>query len=198
MYYVLFDIALIENYFFLWYNVENYTKGSFMMLETLKTIGSITGVLGFIISVINFAYFFIIRRKNLNIRFGDIGVREYYTPNDLLKVQFSFENKSQLPISITRVQLVINGTYYDCLRLPVIIEEVERKRNNVVYDRDTIKSTSTPLNLPSLGASSGFLSFQVPRGSLSNDETALTFRICTNRGKAIQKTFALHEDLLIH
>ncbi len=168
------------------------------MLETLKTIGSITGVFGFIISVINFVYFFVIRRKNLNIRFGDIGVREYYVQNDLLKVQFSFENKSQLPVSVTRIQFVLNGTYYDCLRLPVIIEEVERKRNDVVYDRDIIKSVFTPINLPSLGAASGFLVFQVPQGSLSKDETTLTFRICTNRGKAIQKTFVLHEDTLIH
>ena len=167
------------------------------MIETLKTIGSITGILGFIISIINFAYFFVIRRKKLNIRFGDIGVREYYSPNDILKVHFSFENKSQLPISVTRIQLIINEQLYDCYRIPVVIEEVIRKRNNEVYDKDTLKSVHTPVNLSPLNAESGFFAFLIPRGILSNDETALTFRICTNRGKAIQKTFVLHEDTLI-
>ena len=141
------------------------------MLETLKNIGSITGILGFIISIINFAYFFVIRRKKLNVRFGDIGIREYYDSNDMLKVQFSFENKSQLPISITRIQLVLSETFYDCNRLPVVIEEVTRKRKNEIYDRDIVKSVCIPINLPALGAYSGFFAFLIPRGILSNNET---------------------------
>lgn len=168
------------------------------MIEIVKTIGSFTGILGFVISIINFAYFFIIRRKKLNVRFGDIGIREYYGSNDLLKVQFSFENKSQLPISITRIQLVLNEELYDCNCLPVVIEEVTRKRKNEIYDRDTIKSVYTPINLPALGAYSGFFAFQIPQGILSNNEKVLTFRICTSRGRAVQKTFSLHEDVQIH
>lgn len=167
-------------------------------MSIFDLIGNITGILAFIISVINFVYFFVIRKKKLNVRFGDIGVRDSFNSNLLLKVHYSFENRSQLPISITRIQVVLNEKLYDCERLPQVIEEITRKRGTEIYDRDVLKSNSVPINLPALGATSGFLAFLVPQGTVSNSDKALTFRICTNRGKAVQKTFSLHEDVRIN
>lgn len=48
-----------------------------------------------------------------------------------------------------------------------------------------------PINLSSLEAFSGYLAFLVPRDTVSEQEKYLTFEICTNRGKAFQKTFLL-------
>lgn len=160
----------------------------------MSLVVDIIGIIGFILSLINFVYVLENNRKKLNIRFGDMNVSDYYEGKDVLKVHFSFENESQLPISITRIQLVIEKELYDCLRLPVIIEEVTRKRETEIYDRDLIKSISVPINLDSLSAESGFLAFSIPQDKLSKNEKVLTFRICTNRGKAIQKSFLLHAD----
>lgn len=160
----------------------------------MSLVVDIIGIIGFILSLINFVYVLENNRKKLNIRFGDMNVSDYYEGKDVLKVHFSFENESQLPISITRIQLVIEKELYDCLRLPVIIEEVTRKRGTEIYDRDLIKSIPVPINLDSLSAESGFLAFSISQGKLSKNEKVLTFRICTNRGKAIQKSFLLHAD----
>lgn len=159
-------------------------------MEILKIVGSFAGILGFIISLINIIYFFAIRRKNLYIRFGKMGVTKA-SSMDLLKVQYSFENSSQLPISVTRVQLLVNDKYYDCYDLPMIIEKAERARNGEIYDRDYIKSKSVPVNLLPLQADSGYFVFLIPRGTVSNSCQHLSFRICTNRGSAIEKTFEL-------
>lgn len=167
-------------------------------MDVFSIIGCITGILGFIISLINLAYFFVIRNIKLNIRFGAVRLKVKQHPkHNELDVYFSFENKSQLPISITRVQLVINDRLYDCIRMPVKIEQVIYSEHNEVYDRDTLKSSIIPINLSPLAAESGFLVFHIPKDTLLDYDKALSFRICTNRGKAVQKTFVLHEDYLL-
>lgn len=160
-------------------------------------VSGVIGIVGFILSFINFLYSFIMRRKKVNVRFEKMGITPYYEGKEVLKIKYSFENNSQLPISITRIRLIINEKYYDCTDLPVVIEEVTRKRKNEIYDCDITKSNSTPINLLPLASDSGYFAFPIPKGILSNDEKALTFQICTSRGKAVQKTFVLYEDVLI-
>lgn len=50
------------------------------------------------------------------------------------------------------------------------------------------------VNLGSLASHSGFLGFVIPQDMKLENDKCLTFEICTNRGRAIQKTFALYED----
>lgn len=172
-------------------------KLSFMEIAWLKTIGSVTGILGFVISLVNLLYFFLIRRKRLCVQFGDTAISDFHSQKKVLKVQYTLENRSQLSVSVTRIQLICNGNAIDCVRLPVIIEEVIRKQNGSMISRDEIKSTSPPFNLPPLAAESGFLAFAIPQDTQLDFDKGLTFRICTNRGGAVQKTFALHEDMII-
>lgn len=61
-----------------------------------------------------------------------------------------------------------------------------------------VLSITLPINLPALGAESGFLAFLVPQGTLSKHDKDLIFRICTNRGKAVQMTFSRYEDKIVH
>lgn len=168
-------------------------KGQITMLNI---IANIAGIIGFVLSTINFTYFFIIRRKKLSIRFDKISIKD--SDNDLscAKVKFTVENKSQLPISLTRIQLLANDTLYDCELLPQVAEELVRKNNNngKIFDRYSLKTVHTPINLPALSAFSGYFAFLIPQGSLSNSDKHLTFRICTNRGKAVQKTYELSQD----
>ncbi len=161
----------------------------------LKIICDIVGIAGFVLSVVNIFLTFLRNRRRLNVRFGADGITSL-SDQDLFAVAFSFENLSQLPISITRVQLQVAGKLYDCDRVPHVVERVRIKSKDF-EDTSVLKSVSVPVNLPSLGAESGFLVFGVPQGTLSSSEKDLIFQICTNRGKAVQRTFARYEDVLI-
>ncbi len=168
-----------------------------MVWDIIKTIGTITGILGFIISVINLVYFFVIRRRKLIVRLGRFGVCDHSGSNNLLKVNLCFDNLSQLPISITRIQLVLNNELIDCENIPMIIEEVSRTKSGKIYDQDFIKSTRPPINLSPLQAESVYFAFLIPQDTLSNSDKQMSFRICTNRGKAVEKKLSLNENLKI-
>ncbi len=167
-------------------------------MNVFDVVGNITGIVAFVISAINFGYFFIIRRKKLNVRFDEMTVVPHFSKMECLKVRYIFENQSQLPISITRMQLLLDGNYIDCERLPYLAEEIKHSVGDKVKYHEIIKTNSVPFAISSLGAVSGFFAFAIPQGTLSKNEKALTFRICTNRGKAVQKTFVLREDTPIY
>ena len=166
-------------------------------MNIVSIIGCITGILGFIISLINLAYFLLSKRKKINVRFGKMTIRDSYHGKNALIIQYFFENQSQLPVSITRIQFCIDGHSYDCDEIPTIVEQKISSTNGEVYDREVIKSSFPPFNLSSLAAKSGFLLFAIPKDMQLNPDKDLIFRICTNRGKAVQKTFVPHEDSLI-
>lgn len=166
-----------------------------MKIFNFNLLCDIVGILGFLLSVINAVYFYVIRRKKLKIRFEEFGVCNYYS-EQILKIRFCFQNLSQLPISITKIQLLVNNDVYDCTNSPVQIEEIIRKKNGVIYDTVTVNSVSVPVNLQPLTACGDYFAFPISQGILSNSEKVLSFRIYTNRGKVIQKTFLQHEDVI--
>ncbi len=94
--------------------------------------------------------------------------------------------------------MLINNTYFDCELLPQVIEEYVKKNNKEVLDSYNVSSIHTPINLSALSAVSGYFVFLIPQDSLSENDKYLTFRICTSRGKAVQKTFELSQDSQIH
>ena len=92
----------------------------------------VIGIIGFVLSAINFIYFLIIRRKKLSLNFYIHSIADYFDKKQRLKIFFCIENHSQLPISITRIRLFLNEKYYDCESSPMIVEEWSRKRNGKV------------------------------------------------------------------
>lgn len=160
-------------------------------------IYKVVGVLGFLLSVINFALIIFQNHKSLNVRFGDAGITQLSNHQDLYKIAYIVENKSRLPISITRVQIQIAGKMYDCNRLPFVVDRSEYCIGNEVVDRTLVKSKVLPINLLGLSAESGFLAFLIPQGILSENDKDLIVQIYTNRGKATRMTLSRHEDTLI-
>lgn len=158
-------------------------------------MSDILGIAGFIISLINFVYFFIIRRKNIIVNFGSYGIKNYIKNQKMLLIHYRFDNNSQLSIAITRIQLVVNNKKYDCDNMPIIATKYRYKEGNETVYQHFTKTDVLPINLLPLASHSEYLGFVIPRDILSNVERVLTFRICTNRGKAVQKTFVLHEDI---
>lgn len=153
----------------------------------------IAGLLGFLISITTLIHLLITRRKRLTVNFGLNTNRDYFGKNYFI-IYCRFDNLSELPISITRIQILIDNIPFDCYHRPLIVETSTYKEAGKVTDQYITYSDTIPINLNSLASHSGFLAFQVPQDKLLTDGKSLTFRICTNRGKAVQKTFELHED----
>lgn len=172
---------------------------SFFDGDLMKIFTGIAAIAAFCVSVYNFIVSFNSSRKRVLMRFDGIyantsainfkGVR-----CKIVKIHYSFANKSQLPIAVTRIRLIIDGEYYDSEPRPYIVERFTNSMNGELYNQDIIKSTILPIHLDALGAQSGYLAFLIPQGMMSENETTLNFEICTNRGKAVQMTFLLHEE----
>lgn len=157
-------------------------------------LSQLLGIAGFVISLINLIYFFITHRKRLICYFGDYGIQPHIKDTQLLLIHYRIDNASQLPISVTRIRIVLNGSKYDCSTRKLLAEEQSYKKNAECLYEDVSTTDVLPVNLGSLASHSGFLGFVIPQDMKLENDKCLTFEICTNRGKAIQKTFALYED----
>lgn len=157
-------------------------------------ISGILGILGFIISLINLIHYFAIRRVNLDIAFLKYSVNDYTFGNDRIFVQYRIDNKSQLPIAITDIQLIIDGKSYLTDYLPHEIFSYCKRSKGEIVEHLPKYNDKLPINLNSLSFRSDFLAFVVPRGILKEGEKDLTFQIRTNRHMEVQKTFALNES----
>mgnify|MGYP003420370352 CR=1 FL=1 len=138
--------------------------------------------------------------KNVWFRFNKFSIKQnvvntYCETLNLVIIPFMVINKSNKPVSITRVQLVLNDLKYDAEQCQYTVGESIYRKGNEICEHIIVKSDVLPLYLEPLGAKSGYFAFLIPQGKLSTDETVLNFQICTNRGKAVQKSFALCEDV---
>lgn len=172
--------------------IENCLKGL-----TKDNITLTIAIAGFIISLINFAYFFIVRKRKITINFGAYGIRNYHD-KQLLLIRYRLDNNSQLPISITRMQILFNRKKYDCDNREHVAEEYSYKKAGQLVYESTVTTDILPVNLSSLASHTGFLGFVIPPDTIPENEKSLTFRICTNRGGAIRKTFLLCKDVRVH
>lgn len=159
-------------------------------------ISSIFGVLGFILSLINLIYYFISRRVNIEMRIIEITSRPYKNGKERIIVHYQVNNKSNLPISITDMRLIIDDEKY-C---------EDFNTHEVLGYHHTAKGIDEyvptynghlPINLSMLSSRSDYLVFVVPSGTSKVLETALNFEIRTNRQTVMQKTFVLNEWVAI-
>ena len=159
----------------------------------------ITSVLALLFSLYGIISAQIEKHKNLWIRIDGVFPKHCPTERngrfvDTIMIRYTVFNKSQMPIAITRMQLIAGKEKEDAEPRQHLAEHSEYKQNDRTYAEVTVKSDVLPIRLDCLGATSGYLAFLIPPDILSGHETTVTFEICTNRGKAIQKTFVLHED----
>ena len=161
-----------------------------------EIISGVLGIIGFIFSVVNFVYFFATKKKKLVICFERYGIKPHLGNNVIALVQYRLDNLSQEPITITQVRLIINDNKYNCFHIPYPAIQSKITRGETVRFDYTCSTDVMPINLGSRVSQGGYPGFQVPEDTLSENETRLTFEICTNRGKPFQKTFVLNEDSL--
>lgn len=153
------------------------------MEDKIKIISLGLGVLGFLISLTNVIILMYSRKVKLNFGIEQLRISPYYNNSNLASVLFVIENCSQLPVSITRMRIKINKTYYDAYRELVLIYEQKTLSGGVIKDSIKTYSNVLPINLSSLASFAGYLSFPIPQNILEESDTTLCFEIRTNRGK---------------
>lgn len=156
-------------------------------------ISLIISIISIILSLYNFVVNLIAKHRRIKIR-----IERFYTKkcsNDIaVKAYISFENLSQLPISITRLQIKIADDLYDCDFFPDYVGKVSFDSGEETKFFHTVR---TPINIPTLGAVKEWFAFTVPAGSILDDDKVLEFNVCTNRGKSFLKKFPINTDTII-
>lgn len=169
--------------------------------DIVKIFTGIAAIIAFLISTSSFVISIIEKRRKLSAKFNIIKISSAVDNSgikcDAVLIGFAFANKSQLPISITKVSL-INGTdFYDCQPTPYPVE-IATRIGGTKIDCKSVKTISPPIQISSLGATSGYITFFVPHNAVSKKQQSITIEICTNRGKRIIKTFDLNKENIIH
>lgn len=155
-------------------------------------ISGILGIAGFIISLINLIHYFISHRVHLEITFLEYADRHYVKGNKRLLVHYQINNKSQLPVSITDIRVLVNNKLYT--------EDYDT--HEILSYKHTGKDINEyvptynehlPINLDCLHSHSGYIVFSIPEDVFPEIDKGLTFQIRTNRNKVIQTKFLPNE-----
>lgn len=111
----------------------------------------------------------------------------YSNNKQVVLAYMQFINKSRLPIAITDVNVIINDVPYPCSKLPTIASSSKHEWSGQIAIKD-FYNIPFPLEIGSLGATSGFLVFEIPRDIYVPLSMPLTFLISTNRGKTLKRS----------
>lgn len=151
-----------------------FTKANITLL--LSIIGTIGTVSTFVISFLN-------KRKRLRISFSDIIYR-----NDLktLIVGTTFENKSQLPIAITKIFLLYNGVQHSCIPYPRCVSTYAHKIGKDTVDRINTYNMNLPIDINQLSAKSGYFLFDIPEEDVQTLRTGAFLLVHSTRGKVMR------------
>ena len=152
------------------------------MLAWIKDQNNVTfliAVLSFFLSSASWIYTWIKRRKRLKFTIQEARARD-----DVLFFFLQIENESELPIAITRIQVLIDGKFIDCTAIPEFVYGLSHRSGDELVASKDFFSMQMPIELNPLGAVSGFVLFEGLQTSLPPSATQVIFRISTNRGKA--------------
>lgn len=128
------------------------------------------------------------RKRNITLQF----VQAKRVENGAyLLVQFQAANHSKIPISITRMQLVLDDQLCDVDFIPVCVEDSRLKILDSTY------SELIPINLGAHTLRNWFFAFKIHSNTYINCSENLTFIISTNRGKSVKKNFSLNDNIHI-
>ncbi|MBR1530013.1 MAG: hypothetical protein IJ642_12045 [Oscillospiraceae bacterium] len=159
---------------------------------------AIIAALALLLSIFNTITLMIDKSRNFSILFDKVYVSDYVSHHDQkqdsIKIKYTISNYSQLPISITRIRIIIDDNYFDVDYIPHYIESSDYKSNGKTISETILNSTVLPIQLSALGANSGFLAFAIPKGTLTGKESKLKFQISTNRGEAITADFTIGKE----
>ena len=155
-------------------------------------ISGVLGFAGFIISLINLINHIKSQRVNLDIVFLRYTSREYINGNKRLFVHYQVNNKSQLPISITDIRVLVNNKLYTEDYGTHIVHS-SRYKDADIDEYVPTYNEHLPINLECLHSHCGYIVFSIPEDIFPNLDKGLIFEIRTNRNKVIQTRFSPNE-----
>ena len=142
--------------------------------QNITLILSIFGSIGTLITLIS-------QRKNLKINI----ISSTYNQNiHQLILVITFENRSQLPISVTSVSSTINGKKISPLPYPNCVGNYEYKKSDIIVDRKFEYNLKLPVDIQQLCAVSGYILLDVSPKELQTLSTPLILQVHSTRGMA--------------
>ncbi len=154
-------------------------------------ISGIIGVLGFILSAINFIYIFVKSRCKFEIELIESSVLPS-SRGAKITARLQFNNLSQLPVSITDLKILVDGNKYRVDDLTHKVLSYENRIGKEVVARVPTYNSHIPVTLDSLGSYAGYFVFLIPRNIPVPDGKILEFEVHSNRGLVIQPTLSLN------
>ena len=154
--------------------VEYGRKGLIHLIEWI-TFG--IAVAGFLMSLATWIHTFLSQRKNIRIR-----ITECKSDDEITLCFVHIENKSRLPIAITRIVLLSEQNEVDCVPFPTWGLDDTRRSGKEIISRKSYYSMQMPIAISALGAVSGYVLFQSDQRMIPDDAKLLNLKVYTNRG----------------
>lgn len=153
---------------------------SILTQENITLALSIFGSIG---TLITFISAFVTKRKNLKLK---LNTCVYKTDLQRLVIGITFENRSQLPIAVTSVSLIVNNQESLPLKHPHCVGSYAHREDGEVIDRKFTYNLDFPVDISQLSAVSGQILFEFSPVVLKKLSTPLTLLIHSTRGR-VQK-----------
>lgn len=139
-------------------------------------------IAAFALSVYNFIYSVISNRKKIDIFLDKIYALNLNGKNSAYALRFTISNKSQLPISITRLSISDGSVTYNVECDSKIIIEINNHKGAELTNQKIIRSTSFPLSLQGLEASGNLFKLTTMSESFIFPYQKIIVSVYTNRG----------------
>ncbi|MDE7046804.1 MAG: hypothetical protein K2P25_02280 [Lachnospiraceae bacterium] len=151
---------------------------TYITRENITLAIAVFGALGTIASWISNFYH---TRKNIGIQIIKIS----RIKNSLI-AYVSFQNKSQLPISINSISIQVDGKSYSGCAIPPHTIKITKQTGNAITGTREYQSIPFPVNLGSLSGASGYIFFDTSKSVVEALSSPLTVLVSTNRGKSMK------------
>lgn len=156
--------------------VECGRKGVIHLMDWI-TFG--IAVAGFLMSLATWVHTFLSQRRNVGIR-----ITEFRADEKIALFFIHIENKSRLPIAITRIVLISNQEKVDCEPFPTWVLDSTHKIGKEIISQRSYYSMQMPIAISSLGAVSGYVLFQADQCMIPDDAKLANLQVYTNRGRS--------------
>ena len=137
-------------------------------------------VAGFLMSLATWILTFLSQRKNIGIR-----ITECKSDDEITLCFVHIENKSRLPIAITRIVLLSGENEVDCVPFPTWVLDDTRRSGKEIISRKSYYSMQMPIAISALGAVSGYVLFQSDQRMLPDDAKLLNLKVAKHEKVAI-------------
>ncbi len=117
----------------------------------------------------------------------DIRIAEYSYKENKIVAYLIIQNKSRLPISIGKICVKIDNSYYPCVETPTRIRWDTYRSGKTITGQANYYNLDIPISLLGLMGTSGYILFELPPEIDILDPTTLTLQISPNRGSAVEK-----------